>query len=307
MNGSDLVLSVLFYDTSSEDADLVQQYLNEIESGWSVNFRAVEDMEAFNETLESEDFHVVILKDNLAESGEGLNLVSNLRSSGYSRPVVLVAENGSEQLAAESFRTGVDDYLVKEDLTPGELKRCIEYVLNQFFYSDGDDTTKDQLFLRERRDSLTGFYNRLSLVNQLDDLYPSKQNLVLFLSGITNLERVNESHGQEVGDSVIKQFGEEIEGAFEEELVARVQGGDFCVVVKGKGPGYTRDKAESLLEELHRNRLEFDRRNNTPLNFVGCNIQKSNETPDGESLLQRGIDRLHKVKAGESEERIEIS
>lgn len=307
MANEDLVLSVLVRDDSTEDLTTLQDHLTEIESGWSVEYHTAEDQETFRAALDQDEFHIIFLKHELSDEATGLGTLRELRSSGYRHPVVLLVDDGSEQLAARSFRNGVNDYLPKDSLNPAELKRCIEYVLKNYFQYGTDESETDKLLLFERRDSLTGFYNRVSLVNQLDELYGKKQDIVLFLVGISNLERVNEAHGQEVGDRVIKQLGSEISDEFEDEaILGRVQGGDFCVVVEGKGKGYSKEKAQAFLKKINSNRINFDRRNNTPLNFVGCTVQKNSDSNDGHEFLCRGVDKLHKAKAGEPEAQIQV-
>lgn len=303
-----LVLSVLVHDENTDDVERLQNHLTEIESGWSVEFHVADDEESFRAALEQNEFHIVFLKDLIGPDRSGMDVLKRLRRSGYRRPVVLVVKNGDEQYAARAFRNGVNDYLMMDALSSEELERSIEYVLKDYFQYDKDEFEDDKLLLFERRDSLTGFYNRVSLVNQLNALYRQDQNLVLVLIGISNLERVNEVHGQEVGDRVIKQLGNEIRETFQDEdVIGRVQGGEFCVVIEGKGQGYAKEEARSLLGRLEDNRLSFDQRNSTPLNFVGCTIQKGNDSKSGQEFLRRGIDKLHQAKAGELEARIKVA
>lgn len=302
----DLVLSVLVRDDSTERIQEIQEFLKEIESGWSVEFHTAEDRETFQAALDQQEFHVVFLKQELEGDRTGLEVLEDLRGSGYQRPVVLTVEDGDQELAARAFRRGINDYLPVDSLSPEELKRSIEYVLKNYFQYDKDETETEKLLLFERRDSLTGFYNRVSLVNQLDDRLRKTQNMVLFLVGLANLERVNETHGQEVGDRVIKQLGNEIGGFFDEdETIGRVQGGDFCVLLEGKGSGYAQEQAQSFLGHLKNKRFDFDRRNNTPLNFIGCVVPKDGDASDGHDFLCRGVDKLHKAKAGEHDARVE--
>lgn len=85
------------------------------------------------------------------------------------------------------------------------------------------------------RDPLTGVYNRAGLEDELQHLAdrtgPALFPLALLLFDIDNFRQINEAHGGDVGDLVIKGAAELVrEELGNGELVARWGGGEFLVI-----------------------------------------------------------------------------
>lgn len=61
------------------------------------------------------------------ELGEktGLDVLADLRSSGYIGPIIVLTGHGDEHIAVEIMRAGADDYLTKEVLSPAVLHRSM--------------------------------------------------------------------------------------------------------------------------------------------------------------------------------------
>ncbi|MEG3123901.1 diguanylate cyclase [Sphingomonas sp. GB1N7] len=82
------------------------------------------------------------------------------------------------------------------------------------------------------RDALTGLANRRGLQLHLDALEPGGCTAIA-ICDIDRFKTINDRHGHQVGDRVIKAVADSIAGSCEPHLVARWGGEEFVVVMEG--------------------------------------------------------------------------
>jgi two-component system cell cycle response regulator len=91
----------------------------------------------------------------------------------------------------------------------------------------------------------------------LEDCRENDSTASLLLLDLDNFKRVNDSHGHEVGDAILRFFVSELEGRIRPtDLAARLGGDEFVLVLRGIDPAQARSKAVELTE--HFDRLTFD-------------------------------------------------
>ena len=113
-----------------------------------------------------------------------------------------------------------------------------------FYIMSQDITARKQLehSLHDRatRDSLTGLPNRSALLEQLQsavqrcDGSATGNTLALFFLDLDGFKAVNDRHGHEAGDAVLKQFAARLMNSVRKtDLVARLAGDEFVVLLEG--------------------------------------------------------------------------
>src|SRR4051794_24747433 len=112
-----------------------------------------------------------------------------------------------------------------------------------------------ELFERSVRDNLTGLYNRsyfLSQVGPLADLNATLQlGLAILLIDVDHFKKVNDTHGHEAGDSVLKHVSDVLrESTRAEDLVARYAGEKFVIAWPCTPAGQAIDRAERIRRAL---------------------------------------------------------
>ncbi|TYP90437.1 GGDEF domain-containing protein [Blastococcus xanthinilyticus] len=110
-----------------------------------------------------------------------------------------------------------------------------------------------------RTDALTGLPNRGALLRHLDrELARTRRHgghLALAFLDLDGFKRVNDLHGHEAGDAVLVELAARLRGEVRaEDLVARLAGDEFCVVLADVTD---RAQAGTLAEEL-RGRLDTE-------------------------------------------------
>lgn len=128
MSGNKLTLLVI--DDDPGDAILLQRQLEDI-PGWDAEVIVHQDPLEARKRLRKQAVDIVIL-DYLLGPVTGLEVLRDIRGEGDERPVILLTGHGDERIAAEITRAGADDYLVKAEMTPDQLRRSIEGALAQY-------------------------------------------------------------------------------------------------------------------------------------------------------------------------------
>ncbi|WNG55576.1 response regulator [Archangium gephyra] len=118
-------LTVLLVEDSPEDRDVFQTYLNET-GEYDFRFLEEDDAEKALQLCVSEHVDCVLLDYDLPGMN-GLQFLRRLEDKeGYLRPpVVMVTGRGNERIAVQALKSGASDYLVKSEVTPGNLYRAV--------------------------------------------------------------------------------------------------------------------------------------------------------------------------------------
>lgn len=125
-------IHVVAIDDDGVDLHVLKRNCEDI-SGWDVLFSGFSLPETAMEVLPRQRVDVIFVDYRLG-STNGLELVRRLRAMDEIRPIIFLTGIGNELVAKESIRVGADDYMAKDDLSPGRLKRCIESAINQYHF-----------------------------------------------------------------------------------------------------------------------------------------------------------------------------
>jgi diguanylate cyclase (GGDEF)-like protein len=111
------------------------------------------------------------------------------------------------------------------------------------------------------RDPLTGLYNR----RYLDETMPREmararragENVGVIALDIDHFKRLNDSHGHDMGDTVLRRMGELLRTATRAgDIPCRMGGEEFAVILPGASPQATHYRAEAIRKAFHE--LHFD-------------------------------------------------
>ncbi|GAB4253515.1 response regulator [Deferrisoma sp.] len=119
---------VLVVDDNPHDQALIRHALEVEDGGFSVTLASTFEEVA---ALRDAERHDVLLTDFNILGFTGLEIVDRLRDLAPELPVILVTGTGSEQVAVEALRRGVDDYVVKSPAHIRQLPHRIRSVLDR--------------------------------------------------------------------------------------------------------------------------------------------------------------------------------
>jgi diguanylate cyclase len=115
----------------------------------------------------------------------------------------------------------------------------------------------DALCEMSSRDALTGLANRrqfeLALARELDRVARSGEPALLMMLDIDHFKRVNDTYGHAAGDEVIRAVATALaESVRPMDLVARIGGEEFAVILPNCGPAFGQAVAERIRQRVQR-------------------------------------------------------
>ena len=127
-------LSVVVIEDNEGDFVLIEDYL--IETFKTVQVRRCELYSDFKElTSKQTDIKIdVILLDLHLPDLSGLELIQEVISEKIQVPIIILTGYSELSLAKESLKLGVDDFLIKDEITPSILHKSIEFAFSRSQY-----------------------------------------------------------------------------------------------------------------------------------------------------------------------------
>jgi two-component system cell cycle response regulator len=196
-------------------------------------------------------FELVIVNSNF-DDYDPLRLCSQLRSLERTRflPVLLITEQGADEMIVRALELGVNDYIVRP-LDPNELiARCLTQIKRKR-YNDRLRASVQQTIELAVTDALTGLHNRRYLDNHLTVLFnrsvQRSRPLSVLITDIDRFKLVNDVYGHDAGDQVLKEFAARVRSTVRgADLACRFGGEEFVVVM----PDTTAEVAAAVAERL---------------------------------------------------------
>jgi DNA-binding NarL/FixJ family response regulator len=212
-------------------------------------------------------FDAVLLNLNLEES-QGLSTLFQLRAAAPGPPVIILSDTANEALANHALKEGAQDYLLKSEVEPGMLARCLRYAKE-----------RQQLSLAlgrvSMRDELTGLYNRGAFVAFAEHAIRVARRVnarvAVLLAGLT------ESSGGYDQQLARLDAADVLRSAFAEEVLARVDDNRFAVLLVE-----TSGVSGQRLEEILRNTVS--EHNSVRSNPIELRIQLTHLDPPHQSV-----------------------
>jgi diguanylate cyclase (GGDEF)-like protein len=243
--GADGPLRVLVVDDENSMRALLKTLL--AHAGYEVH-EAANGRAGFEKALEIRPH--ILITDWLMPEMDGVELTRALRQTKLGRTIyilILTALEAEEKLV-EAFDAGVDDFMSKplKSRVLGARLRAGQRVvmLQQEIERDREEIRRfaAELAVTNRRlqeaaltDVLTGFPNRRYAIERFQQEWlaanRSRRPLSCMVVDVDNFKNINDSHGHDVGDMVLKQTAQAIKsGLRAQDVVCRTGGDEFLVI-----------------------------------------------------------------------------
>jgi len=205
------------------------------------------------EMVAAQDFDVIMVSLNLKDE-DGLRLCSHFRSNERTRalPIVMIADEKDMTRVAHGMEIGAYDYILRP-LEKNELVARVRTQVRRRRFQERLRYSYEISLSMALTDSLTGLYNRRYLEVHLDKLIESnkqsKKALAVLILDIDHFKEVNDTHGHNIGDEVLKVFSERLKNNTRSfDLVSRYGGEEFVVILPDVSP----ERAYMIAERLRR-------------------------------------------------------
>lgn len=118
----DTSLSILIIDNNEVDRTALQNAIRE--AGVQATFFEARDSMAAIALMQSESLDCIFLNDQLPDKNS-LTVLQEIRNAGIRTPLVVLTEQGDEQIAVDLMKAGASDYMAKYRVTAESLSRVI--------------------------------------------------------------------------------------------------------------------------------------------------------------------------------------
>ncbi|HXX09749.1 MAG TPA: PleD family two-component system response regulator [Pseudolabrys sp.] len=182
------------------------------------------------------NYDLVIVSLNFHDF-DGLRLCSQIRSLERTRtlPILAIAEADNNVRLARGLEIGVNDYLVRP-IDPNELLARVRTQIKKKRYTERLRDNVQMSIELAITDGLTGLFNRRYMETHLGTLVDQAaargKPITVLVLDIDYFKSINDSHGHDAGDDVLREFALRIRKAIRNiDLACRYGGEEFVIVM----------------------------------------------------------------------------
>lgn len=135
-------LRILVVDDDELDRRTVHLALTQ--AGVKIELSEVSDAKTAISILRHTTYDCVFLDDRLPDQ-DGLSLIKKLRAAEIKVPLVVITEQGDEQIVIEFIKAGATDYLVKSKLSSATLNQVLRHAMRIYQVEMQADLVHQQL------------------------------------------------------------------------------------------------------------------------------------------------------------------
>lgn len=284
------------------DDDTVQgkQVSTKLSENYQVDW--VQETEGVVQKAKEGNYDIILMSTVLSDA-DGLRLATQIKSHEETRnvPVLVMVDEDDSRLMLKALEMGINDYMTMP-VDRNEMTARVRTQIRRKRYQDALKAQYQKSVSMAVTDGLTGLYNRHFLNNHLTNMVRralgDKKNLSVMIMDMDHFKMVNDTHGHDAGDRVLKQLAQVILNTSRAtDLVARFGGEEFVVLMPETDEKAALNAANRVREAVEKVPFVIDE--------AGATIQKTisiglaNLHPDGdsaESLMKRADEALYGAK-----------
>ena len=296
-DNSDIMGRILIVDDQARSSARISGALNEAGHEAIV----VDDAAAALQKARAGAFDLIIVSLSI-RNYDGLRLCSQLRTAEETRtvPLLIIVEDPEDSRLARGLDMGINDYLVR----PIESNELFARIRTQLRWRRYEDRLRRNLHLSLQMavtDPLTGLYNRRYMETHLQiQMARAKQEdrpISLLMIDIDFFKQINDAHGHDAGDKILKQFATGISRNIRGiDLACRFGGEEFVVIMPETDMAIAALVAERIRQ--YTETFPFECGASAPINMstsIGVtSLTGADDTP--EAILKRADEALYRAK-----------
>jgi two-component system, cell cycle response regulator len=186
--------------------------------------------------LSAESFDLLIVSLGLSNA-DGLRLCSQVRQIERVRhlPIIILVEPGDEARLLRGMDLGVNDYLMRP-VDSNEIQARVRTQIKRKRHSDYLRNHLEESVEMAITDALTGLHNRRYMETHLKTLVEQARSggraLSVLVADIDFFKKVNDTHGHDAGDTVLREFAARFRRNTRGiDLACRLGGEEFIIIM----------------------------------------------------------------------------
>jgi diguanylate cyclase (GGDEF)-like protein len=279
---------VLLVEDNPGDVVLVREMLREFRGPEMVSCSTLGEA---LDLLDGQQFDCILLDLSLPDTS-GLHGVRHLGTAAPERPIIVLSGLSDEEVAVQAVQDGVQDYLVKGEVTGALLVRAIRYAVQR-------KRAELELARLALQDPLTRLPNRSLFSDRLEHALVRLMRAdgkvgVLFID-LDGFKTINDRYGHAAGDLVLVQVADRLrDGLRGMDTLARLGGDEFTVLCEAIEDA---DEAVAIAGRLTGALAEpFLVEGSEELVSASVGIAIARALEDGGSVLRRADAAMYRAK-----------
>jgi diguanylate cyclase (GGDEF)-like protein len=243
----------------------------------------------------------LVLLDVVMEGISGVDAcrILKAREEGFV-PVVLVTSRADPDARVEGLRIGADDY-VSKPFEEEELVARVASMLRIKRSYDAVAASRNRMAELAVLDDLTGLYNVRYLQQRFSEEWKRaerhREPLAIAMIDVDHFKAVNDSHGHDVGDAVLREVSARLRGSVRDtDVVARYGGEEFVVLLPSTQLAGALVVAERIRKSVATRRIETPRARLEITASIGLALYPSRGVSSKDQLLRAADAALYRAK-----------
>ena len=196
-----------------------------------------------------------ILLDYQLPDMSGLHFIEKLNKVNLfaTPPIIMLTGSGSENIAVQALKSGVIDYIIKNEITSDILCKAITNAIEKTKLIKLVQAQADELKQRAYNDYLTGVPNRLRLQElasqSLARAKRNKTKVGIMMIDLDGFKLVNDKIGHDAGDELLKQVVQRLTKIIREnDNIGRFGGDEFVLLLEDINLDYIKSLASRIIK-----------------------------------------------------------
>jgi two-component system cell cycle response regulator len=233
---------------------------------------------------------------------DGLRLCSQLRSLDRTRnvPILAISEGDNNARLIRGLEIGVNDYLLRP-IDKNELLARVRTQIRKKRYTERLRDNVQMSIEMAITDPLTGLYNRRYMESHLGSLLEQavarKKPLTVLILDIDYFKAINDTHGHDAGDDVLREFSIRIKKSIRGiDLACRYGGEEFVVVMPETDLAVATMVAERLRRRIATEPFPIQDGSRSIEVTISVGISALTKDDDAGKILKRADGALYRAK-----------
>lgn len=288
----------------AEDSGPSRLALEKTLQKWGYEVVSCKDGLSAWEELQKDDPPQLAILDWMMPGFNGPEICKMVRrqySEGYTYILLLTSKNQREDLI-EGLESGADDYVTKP-FDHHELNVRLRTGIRILDLQTQLLVAKEELKNQAMRDSLTGLWNRRSILAMLDsEQARSKrqgQSMAVLMMDIDHFKSINDRFGHQSGDEVLREVAKRLQlNVRPYDGVGRYGGEEFMIILPGCDEDAVRNRAEVMRECIASTPISTGNGHLIVTASFGVTVSKAPHDSRAFELIRIADESLYEAKRG---------